>query len=132
MLILHFAVQSATNAILKIQEPCLHSDPASPDQRIEKTSEHVTVDPPFNGAQIEDVGASAKGKETSMVEDESTTTKANAPRIGFKHDPAEEAVLAQFEPVEVATGKKKKKKRRPKSQRGIVRIHSCIIRPPVR
>ncbi|CAG8880227.1 unnamed protein product [Penicillium salamii] len=119
MLILHFAVQSSTNAILKIQEPCLHSDPASPDQRIEKTSEHVTVDPPFKGAQIEDVGTSAKGKETSMVEDGSTTTKANAPRIGFKHDPAEEAILSQFEPVEVATEKKKKKKRRPKSQRGI-------------
>ncbi|CAG8332228.1 unnamed protein product [Penicillium salamii] len=118
MLILHCAVQSATNAILKIQEPCLHSDPASPDQRTEKTSEHVIVYPPFKSAQIEDVEASAKEKEASVIEGENTTTKANAPRIGFKHDPAEEAIMAHVELEEAAHGKKKKK-RRPKSQRGI-------------
>ncbi|KAJ9491383.1 hypothetical protein VN97_g1873 [Penicillium thymicola] len=41
----------------------------------------------------------------------------NEPKVGFKHDPAEEKFLANVE-LDVGTKRKKKNKRRPKSQRG--------------
>jgi hypothetical protein len=42
-----------------------------------------------------------------------------APRVGFKHDPDEERVLANLE-LDAPKSAKKRNKRRPKSQRGMV------------
>ena len=66
-----------------------------------------------------------KGKEPQNTASgtDNASSQVNAPRIGFKHDPAEEAIMAQVEPdTEIAVGRKKKKKnKRSKSQRGLVR-----------
>jgi hypothetical protein len=48
------------------------------------------------------------------------SSKARSPRIGFKHDPSEEAIMANVK-LDVGVPQKKKKKKRPKSQRGLVR-----------
>ena len=59
--------------------------------------------------------------DTSSVKNNSNPE--NAPKVGFKHDPDEERVLANLELDDGSSSKSKKKrknKRRPKSQRGEV------------
>jgi hypothetical protein len=62
-------------------------------------------------------------KELDKTTDDANnaSAKAKAPRIGFKHDPAEEAIMRKVE-LDVGVKKKKKKRNnRSKSQRGLVR-----------
>ncbi|KAJ6147904.1 hypothetical protein N7497_009886 [Penicillium chrysogenum] len=94
----------------------------------QESNKHAS--PVHAGADIG--GASPKTTNAGVVtkEPESTTdtsnanngpNSGNAPKIGFKHDPDEERVLANVELDDGSSSKSKKKKknkRRPKSQRG--------------
>lgn len=83
------------------------------------------------GADLGD--ASPKAINSAVIKEPESTTNTsgvnncpnseNAPKIGFKHDPDEERVLANVELDDGSASKSKKKKknkRRPKSQRGEV------------
>ncbi|CAG7930815.1 unnamed protein product [Penicillium olsonii] len=101
------------------KESCLLSDTATTSQRSDKISEQTITETPQQGPRIENIKASDNGDDDNMGAVDETPAQANAPRIGFKHDPEEEAILARMEPDTEAQGtKKKKNKKRPKSQRG--------------
>ncbi|KAJ5341057.1 Argonaute complex subunit Arb1 [Penicillium brevicompactum] len=114
-----------TNTTFKYQEYRLHPDPPTPSQTCEETSEPLTAERPQDAQLTEEATSTTKGKEpqNTTCGTDNPSSQVNAPRIGFKHDPAEEAIMAQVEPdpeTEIAVGRKKKnKKKRPKSQRGL-------------
>mgnify|MGYP006950202812 FL=1 len=82
----------------------------------------------IGGASPKTTNAAVVTKEPESTMDTSNANNGpnseNAPKIGFKHDPDEERVLANVELDDGSSSKSKKKKknkRRPKSQRGQVR-----------
>ncbi|KAJ5496865.1 Argonaute complex subunit Arb1 [Penicillium fimorum] len=74
------------------------------------------------GALPEATGPSVATKQSESTTDTSDVNgdvvSEKASKVGFKHDPDEEKVLASVE-LDIGRSKKKKNKRRPKSQRGV-------------
>lgn len=112
----------STNDIPNAQDSQFLTGESTLAKAPEETTDQVKFEPPRGGALIEEASAPVQGKESEPTAREASeaSPEANPPRIGFKHDPAEEAIMAHLEPdVDVET-KKKKNKKRPKSQRGLV------------
>lgn len=99
-----------------------HRDDQTTSDTKSKEADGGTTDEPSEDEIVaKELDSSASGKERGSTKSNDASTKDNAPRIGFKHDPAEEALMAAVEPEFDAPKKKKNKKKRPKSQRGLVR-----------
>ncbi|CAI7569161.1 unnamed protein product [Penicillium glandicola] len=92
-----------------ISEPDVNKSVASKTQHnVEESNPNILQVPAE--AELGDV------PEATLDEDDGAASE-KVPRIGFKHDPDEERVLANVE-IDFGTKKKKKNKKRPKSQRG--------------
>lgn len=72
----------------------------------------------FDGAA--DTEEPKKNENKSGAKDD--TAAKSTSQVGFKHDPDEENILASVELDEGTSSKKRRHKRRPKSQRGAVRL----------
>jgi hypothetical protein len=97
------------------------------DQEPNKYASQVHAGADLGGASPKAIDSAVATKEpenTTNTSDVNNGPKSeNAPKIGFKHDPDEERVLANVELDDGSSSKSKKKKknkRRPKSQRGEV------------
>ncbi|KAJ6184486.1 hypothetical protein N7519_005787 [Penicillium mononematosum] len=104
-----------------IEEPL-----AGLDQEPNKHASQVHASADLGGALPKSINSAVVTKEPESTTNTSDVNNGpnseNAPKIGFKHDPDEERVLANVELDDGSSSKSKKKKkknkRRPKSQRG--------------
>ena len=89
----------------------------------QEPNKHVSDEADHGGALPHSAIATEEPDNTTDNPDvKDSANSENAPKIGFRHDPDEERVLANMELDDGADSKlkKKKNKRRPKSQRGEV------------
>lgn len=105
-------------------EPLNSTDHATLDQVPKEAvaEAQVAAEPSDDETPAQETDRPAKGKEPENTASDinDASAKSNVPRVGFKHNPAEEAIMAHME-LDVGVTQKKKKKKRPKSQRGLVR-----------
>lgn len=122
-------MQYGTDNIQKVGELENRNDQATIDTKSKEVDGETTEEPSNDEAVAKEIESSTNGTERELTtKPNDASTKANAPRIGFKHDPAEEALMAAVEPEFDAPKKKKKnKKKRPKSQRGLVRPRIALF-----
>lgn len=108
-------IENYADSILKVEGPLASSDQESNKQTLAEDG--------LEGALPKSVDFAAVAKESESIAGTSHAkggaVSENEPKLGVKHDPAEEKFLANVE-LDVGTKKKKKNKRRPKSQRGEV------------
>lgn len=110
-----YQIENHADSILKVEDPLVSSD--------QEPNKQVLAKDDSEGALPKAIDFAVVAKESESIAGASHetggTVSENEPKVGFKHDPAEEKFLANVE-LDVGTKKKKKNKRRPKSQRGEV------------